>query len=69
MTSNFSSQLFVNYFSSICENIVFRYWWLRIHCLAEQDMWSELEKLSKSKKSPIGYEVIFLYIKYILLLK
>lgn len=33
-----------------------RYWWLRIQCLAEQGMWSELEKLSKSKKSPIGYE-------------
>ncbi|CAL7934755.1 unnamed protein product [Xylocopa violacea] len=33
-----------------------RYWWLRIQCLAEKGMWSELEKLSKSKKSPIGYE-------------
>ncbi|KZC09045.1 PREDICTED: vacuolar protein sorting-associated protein 16 homolog [Dufourea novaeangliae] len=33
-----------------------RYWWLRIQCLAELDMWDELEKLSKSKKSPIGYE-------------
>ncbi|XP_029034323.1 vacuolar protein sorting-associated protein 16 homolog [Osmia bicornis bicornis] len=33
-----------------------RYWWLRIHYLAKEDMWSELEKLSKSKKSPIGYE-------------
>ncbi|XP_076239321.1 vacuolar protein sorting 16 isoform X2 [Calliopsis andreniformis] len=33
-----------------------RYWWLRIQCLAEQKMWGELEKFSKSKKSPIGYE-------------
>ncbi|CAK9821167.1 Vacuolar protein sorting-associated protein 16 homolog [Anthophora plagiata] len=33
-----------------------RYWWLRIQCLAEQGMWNELEKFSKSKKSPIGYE-------------
>ncbi|XP_033327025.1 vacuolar protein sorting 16 [Megalopta genalis] len=33
-----------------------RYWWLRIQCLAEKGMWTELEKLSKSKKSPIGYE-------------
>ncbi|XP_015182776.1 PREDICTED: vacuolar protein sorting-associated protein 16 homolog [Polistes dominula] len=33
-----------------------RYWWLRIQCLAEQGLWGELEKLSKSKKSPIGYE-------------
>ncbi|XP_078037953.1 vacuolar protein sorting 16 [Augochlora pura] len=33
-----------------------RYWWLRIQCLAEKSMWTELEKLSKSKKSPIGYE-------------
>ncbi|XP_043252548.1 vacuolar protein sorting-associated protein 16 homolog isoform X1 [Colletes gigas] len=33
-----------------------RYWWLRIQCLSAQDMWEELEKFSKSKKSPIGYE-------------
>ncbi|KAF7389798.1 hypothetical protein HZH68_011655 [Vespula germanica] len=33
-----------------------RYWWLRIQCLAEKGLWNELEKLSKSKKSPIGYE-------------
>ncbi|OAD57104.1 Vacuolar protein sorting-associated protein 16 like protein [Eufriesea mexicana] len=33
-----------------------RYWWLRIQCLSEQDMWDELEKFSKSRKSPIGYE-------------
>ncbi|RLU24437.1 hypothetical protein DMN91_002526 [Ooceraea biroi] len=33
-----------------------RYWWLRIQCLADQGLWSDLEKFSKSKKSPIGYE-------------
>ncbi|XP_063994060.1 vacuolar protein sorting-associated protein 16 homolog [Diachasmimorpha longicaudata] len=33
-----------------------RYWWLRIQCLAEKGMWSDLEKLSKGKKSPFGYE-------------
>ncbi|KOX72193.1 Vacuolar protein sorting-associated protein 16 like protein [Melipona quadrifasciata] len=33
-----------------------RYWWLRIQCLAEKGMWNELEKFSKSKKCPIGYE-------------
>ncbi|KAH0946208.1 hypothetical protein HN011_010546 [Eciton burchellii] len=33
-----------------------RYWWLRLQCLAEQGLWSDLEKFSKSKKSPIGYE-------------
>ncbi|XP_011500721.1 PREDICTED: vacuolar protein sorting-associated protein 16 homolog [Ceratosolen solmsi marchali] len=33
-----------------------RYWWLRIQCLAEQGLWNELEKFSKYKKSPIGYE-------------
>lgn len=34
-----------------------RYWWLRIQCLAEKGLWGDLEKFSKSKKSPIGYEV------------
>ncbi|TGZ37732.1 Uncharacterized protein DBV15_02980 [Temnothorax longispinosus] len=33
-----------------------KYWWLRIQCLAEQGLWNDLEKFSKSKKSPIGYE-------------
>lgn len=33
-----------------------RYWWLRIQCLSEKGLWTELEKFSKSKKSPIGYE-------------
>lgn len=33
-----------------------RYWWLRILTLAESDDWAELDKFSKSKKSPVGYE-------------
>lgn len=33
-----------------------RYWWLRVKVLAELRDWAELEKFSKSKKSPIGYE-------------
>jgi hypothetical protein len=34
-----------------------RYWWLKMNVLAESGDWLELEKLSKIKKSPIGYEV------------
>lgn len=33
-----------------------RFWWLRILNLAEKDEWTELDRFSKSKKSPIGYE-------------
>jgi len=36
----------------------FRFWWVKITTLAEQEDWGELEKFSKAKKSPIGYEVI-----------
>ncbi|XP_008323608.1 vacuolar protein sorting-associated protein 16 homolog [Cynoglossus semilaevis] len=32
-----------------------RYWWLKLKSLAEKSEWEELEKFSKSKKSPIGY--------------
>nr|XP_060635622.1 vacuolar protein sorting-associated protein 16 homolog [Anolis sagrei ordinatus] len=32
-----------------------RFWWLKINALAEQGDWEEMEKFSKSKKSPIGY--------------
>ncbi|XP_053327350.1 vacuolar protein sorting-associated protein 16 homolog [Spea bombifrons] len=32
-----------------------RYWWLKISALAEKEDWEELEKISKSKKSAIGY--------------
>lgn len=34
-----------------------RYWWLKLRSLAEKEEWEELEKFSKSKKSPIGYLV------------
>ncbi|KPJ12917.1 Vacuolar protein sorting-associated protein 16-like [Papilio machaon] len=33
-----------------------RYWWLRILTLAERHDWTELDRFSKSKKSPIGFE-------------
>ncbi|KAI8421023.1 hypothetical protein MSG28_008153 [Choristoneura fumiferana] len=33
-----------------------RYWWLRILTLAEKNDWAELDRFSKSKKSPVGYE-------------
>lgn len=33
-----------------------RFWWIRIQVLAENFQWDELEKFSKTKKSPIGYE-------------
>jgi len=33
-----------------------RFWWMRILTLAEKQNWMELEKFSKNKKSPIGYE-------------
>lgn len=33
-----------------------RFWWLRIQVLADTFQWDELEKFSKAKKSPIGYE-------------
>uniref|UniRef100_A0A8C7E383 Vacuolar protein sorting-associated protein 16 homolog n=1 Tax=Naja naja TaxID=35670 RepID=A0A8C7E383_NAJNA len=32
-----------------------RFWWLKISALAEQGAWEDLEKFSKSKRSPIGY--------------
>lgn len=33
-----------------------RFWWLKIEVLVDKRDWLELDKLSKSKKSPIGYE-------------
>ncbi|TRY82477.1 hypothetical protein DNTS_029961 [Danionella cerebrum] len=32
-----------------------RFWWLKLKALAEKEDWEELERFSKSKKSPIGY--------------
>jgi hypothetical protein len=37
--------------------ILCRYWWLRILSLSEMGDWLELDKFSKSKKSPVGTEV------------
>ncbi|XP_053710032.1 vacuolar protein sorting-associated protein 16 homolog isoform X1 [Synchiropus splendidus] len=34
-----------------------RYWWLKLKSLAEKEEWEEVEKFSRSKKSPIGYLV------------
>ena len=34
-----------------------RYWWLKINVLSQMGEFLELEKFSKTKKSPIGYEV------------
>jgi len=33
-----------------------RFWWLKLKALAASDKWTELEKFSKEKRSPIGYE-------------
>lgn len=34
-----------------------RYWWIKLRALVEVRDWENLEKLAKSKNSPIGYEV------------
>ena len=36
-----------------------RFWWLKILALAENNDWPELDRFSKLKKSPIGYEPFF----------
>jgi hypothetical protein len=36
---------------------LFRFWWVKLRALVEVRDWEQLEKLAKSKKSPIGYEV------------
>lgn len=42
-----------------------KYWWLQIQVLADQSRWEDLEKLSRGKKSPIGYEpFVELCLKY-----
>ncbi|CAG8453383.1 779_t:CDS:10 [Ambispora leptoticha] len=33
-----------------------RFWWIKLKALVEMREWTELDKLAKSKKSPIGYE-------------
>ena len=45
-----------------------RFWWLKMIVLAEANEWIELEKFSKLKKSPIGYEVKrFLKLKFLII--
>lgn len=49
--------------------VLLRFWWVKLRALVEVRDWETLEKLAKSKKSPIGYEVMFLDILYFLLCK
>jgi hypothetical protein len=35
------------------------YWWIRLRALVSRRDWRELEDLSKTRKSPIGWEVSF----------
>lgn len=41
-----------SFFLAVC----CRYWWLRIKALGQANDWVGLDKFSKAKKSPIGYE-------------
>ncbi|KAI8328235.1 Vps16, C-terminal region-domain-containing protein [Chlamydoabsidia padenii] len=34
-----------------------RFWWVKLRALVQVRDWEQLEKLAKSKKSPIGYEI------------
>ncbi|KAI8081330.1 Vps16, C-terminal region-domain-containing protein [Halteromyces radiatus] len=34
-----------------------RFWWVKLRALVKVRDWEQLEKLAKSKKSPIGYEI------------
>jgi hypothetical protein len=36
-----------------------RFWWMKVLAVAENGDWAELERFSKVKKSPIGYEPFF----------
>lgn len=37
------------------------YWWLRLRALVAKRDWGELEEIAKAKKSPIGWEVRYLW--------
>jgi len=39
-----------------------RFWWTKVQALAASHALKELENFSKSKKSPIGYEVWFCFV-------
>lgn len=43
-------------FLCVSSFLVCRYWWAKIRGLASIDDYEELERFSKQKKSPIGYE-------------
>jgi hypothetical protein len=34
-----------------------KFWWLKVRALAYNKDWAELDRFSKVRKSPIGYEV------------
>lgn len=36
-----------------------RFYWLKVRALAESKSWLELDRFSKARKSPIGYEPFF----------
>jgi hypothetical protein len=40
----------------VCSVPFCRFWIVKVKALAQSRNWPELEKFSKSKKSPIGYE-------------
>ena len=42
--------------SSPCSNFRFRFWYIKLHSLVSMRDFDGLDELSKSKKSPIGYE-------------
>lgn len=39
--------------------LLHRFYWLKVRALAESKSWLELDRFSKARKSPIGYEVRF----------
>ena len=42
----------------------YSYWWAKIRGLADIPDFEELERFSKQKKSPIGYEVFLLHVMH-----
>ena len=46
-----------------------RFWWVKIRALAQVGDYEELEKFSKQKKSPIGYEVKCFWLSLYTILK
>ena len=44
-----------------CNMFYCRFWWAKLKGLTDVANFEELEKFSKQKKSPIGYEVIYVF--------